>query len=52
MSNSRNKLSVSLKLSEKQVSQPQGGLGLVDAIALIVGIVVGADIFEEQKEKV
>jgi len=37
---------VSVKLSEKQASQPQAALGLIDAIALIVGIVIGAGIFE------
>ncbi len=46
MSKSRNKLQISLNLSEKQSSQPQVTLGLIDAVAIIVGIVIGAGIFE------
>lgn len=41
MSNLRNKLPASLELSEKQAS-----LGLFDAVSIIVGIVIGAGIFE------
>ncbi|AFY56893.1 amino acid transporter [Rivularia sp. PCC 7116] len=41
MSNSKKKLTVSLELSEKQAS-----LGLFDAVSIIVGIVIGAGIFE------
>ncbi len=46
MSKSRDKRTVSLKLSQKQASQPQAALGLIDAVAIIVGIVIGAGIFE------
>ncbi len=46
MSKSRDKRTVSLKLSQKQASQPQVALGLIDAVAIIVGIVIGAGIFE------
>ena len=46
MSNSKDKRTVSLNLSQKQGSQPQAALGLVDAVAIIVGIVIGAGIFE------
>lgn len=46
MSNSKDKRTVSVKLSQKQGSQPQAALGLVDAVAIIVGIVIGAGIFE------
>lgn len=41
MSNSKSKLPVSSELSEKQAS-----LGLFDAVSIIVGIVIGAGIFE------
>ncbi|MEO0687914.1 MAG: amino acid permease, partial [Cyanobacteria bacterium J06649_11] len=44
MSNSRNKVSVSLNLPEN--SQSQAALGLIDAVSIIVGIVIGAGIFE------
>lgn len=46
MSKSRNNLPVSLKSSEKQSPQPQVALELIDAVAVIVGIVIGAGIFE------
>ena len=42
----RNNILTSLQLSEKQSSQPQIALGLTDAVAVIVGIVIGAGIFE------
>ena len=46
MGKSKDNIVASLKLSEKQSSQPQFALGLVDAVAVIVGIVIGAGIFE------
>ena len=46
MSKSKDKRTLSLKLSQKQGSQPQAALGLIDAVAIIVGIVIGAGIFE------
>ena len=46
MNKSKDNSLTSLDLSEKQSSQPQVALGLVDAVAVIVGIVIGAGIFE------
>ncbi|MEO1378330.1 MAG: amino acid permease, partial [Cyanobacteria bacterium J06635_10] len=46
MSKSKNNIKASINLSKKQSPQLQATLGLIDAVGIIVGIVIGAGIFE------